>query len=190
MTRTFPLNGKFTPEAKKIYTIVQEMQDTAIARITPGASWYSIAYEATDIVLRSLLGLGILQRGRNEELPPRAASAAFFPHGLGHLVGLDTHDVIDGVRLRGVEVPWATRLRPNMIITVEPGIYFNREYIEWFFSKQNPDLAQYVNKTVLERYYPVGGVRIEDCILVTDDGNENLTTAPKGEAMLRVINRK
>ncbi|KAK7742060.1 hypothetical protein SLS53_004646 [Cytospora paraplurivora] len=190
VTRTFPLNGKFTPEAKKIYTIVQEMQDTAIARITPGASWYSIAYEATDIVLRSLLELGILQHGRNGELPPRAVSVAFFPHGLGHLVGLDTHDVIDGVRLRGVEVPWATRLRPNMIITVEPGIYFNREYIEWFLSKQNPDLAQYINKAVLERYYPVGGVRIEDCILVTDDGNENLTTAPKGEAMLRVINRK
>ncbi|KUI65313.1 hypothetical protein VM1G_00193 [Cytospora mali] len=192
VTRTFPINGDFTPEAKKVYTIVKEMQETCIAMIKPGASWYSIAYEAIDIAVRRLLGLGVLQLGHHGEMPPRSVTGAFFPHGLGHLVGLDTHDVIDGVRLRGggAEVPWSTSLKTNMVVTVEPGIYFNEEYINWFLSNQSIDLAQYVNKTALEEYYPVGGCRIEDCILVTKEGHENLTTAPKGEEMLRVINGK
>ncbi|ROW12666.1 hypothetical protein VMCG_00391 [Cytospora schulzeri] len=192
VTRTFPINGQFTPEAKKVYMIVEEMQAACIAMIKPGASWSSISIEATSIALRGLLGLGVLQHGRNGDLPPRTVSSAFFPHGLGHLVGLDTHDVINGVRLQGggPEVPWVTPLRTNMVITVEPGIYFNKEYINWFFSKQVPELAQYVNMSALEKYYPVGGCRIEDCILVTENGPENLTTAPKGEEMLRVINGK
>lgn len=189
VTRTFPINGVFTPESKRVYMIVAEMQEVCIAMIKPGASWVSIVVESTDIALRGLLGLGVLQHGRNEEPPPRSVTAAFFPHGLGHLVGLDTHDVINGVRIRGggPEAPWATPLRTNMVITVEPGIYFNKAYINWFF-KQNPGLAQYVNLSALDKYYAVGGCRIEDCILVTKDGHENLTTAPKGEEMLRVIN--
>lgn len=191
VTRTFPINGKFTPEAKRVYTIVAEMQEACVTMIKPGASWYNIAYEANDVAVKGLLGLGVLQAGHSGELPPRAICGAFFPHGLGHLVGLDTHDVIDGVRIRGsdLQVPWATPLRTNMVVTVEPGIYFNKEFINWFLNK-NPDLVQYVNKFVLERYYPVGGCRIEDCYLVTENGNDNLTTAPKGEEMLRVINGK
>lgn len=190
VTRTFPINGVFTPEAKKVYMIVEEMQEACIAMIEPGASWVSIVVKAVDIALQGLLGLGVLQHGRNGELPPRTISAAFFPHGLGHLVGLDTHDVISGVMLRGggPEVPWATPLRTNMVVTVEPGVYFNKGYINWFLSKHGPESAQYVNMAALERYYSIGGCRLEDCILVTNDGHENLTTAPKGEEMLRVIN--
>lgn len=190
VTRTFPINGEFTPEAKKVYMIVEEMQETCIEMIEPGASWSSIVVKAIDIALWGLLGLGVLQHGPNGELPPRTIGAAFFPHGLGHLVGLDTHDVINGVVLRGggPEIPWVTSLRTNMVVTVEPGVYFNKEYINWFLSKHGPELARYVNVSALERYYPVGGCRIEDCILVTNDGHENLTTAPKGEEMLRVIN--
>lgn len=78
-------------------------------------------------------------------------------------------------------------LKSGMVITCEPGIYFNRAYIEDFLQKRC-DLTQYVNKATLERYYPVYGCRIEDCILVTDDGYENITTAPKGMEMIRVIN--
>jgi Xaa-Pro dipeptidase len=65
--------------------------------------------------------------------------------------------------------------------------YFCREYIEGYFLS-SPAHSKYINKPVLEKYYPVGGVRIEDDILVTDDGYENLTTAPKGEELLRIIN--
>ena len=78
-------------------------------------------------------------------------------------------------------------MAPNMVITVEPGIYFNRAYIEaYFLSKE--EHAKYINTKVLEKYYDVGGVRIEDCLLVTEKGYENLTTAPKGEEMLRIMN--
>ncbi|CAI0654356.1 unnamed protein product, partial [Colletotrichum noveboracense] len=81
-------------------------------------------------------------------------------------------------------------LKKNMIVTVEPGVYFCREYIEGYFLS-NPRHARFINKAVLEKYYRVGGVRIEDDILVTDDGYENLSTgAPKGEELLRVINGK
>lgn len=189
VTRTFPINGVFTPQAKKVYMLVAEMQDACIVMIKPGASWMSIVSKSIDIAIQGLLGLGVLQHGRNGELPTRSVTGVFFPHGLGHLVGLDTHDVVNGVRIRGggPEVPWATPLRTNMVVTVEPGIYFNKAYINWFF-KQRPDLAQYVNMPALEKYYPVGGCRLEDCILVTEDGHENLTTAPKGEEMLAVIN--
>jgi Xaa-Pro dipeptidase len=80
-------------------------------------------------------------------------------------------------------------LEKDMVITCEPGLYFNRAYVEWYFDN-NPDLVPFVDKTVLEQYYPVCGCRIEDCILVTEDGYENLTSAPKGKEMLRVINGK
>lgn len=79
------------------------------------------------------------------------------------------------------------RLRENMVVTVEPGIYFHRPYIQSFFLS-NPDHAKYINTKVLEKYWDVGGVRIEDCILVTKEGYENLTTAPKGKEALKIIN--
>ncbi|GAW23937.1 hypothetical protein ANO14919_135140 [Xylariales sp. No.14919] len=80
---------------------------------------------------------------------------------------------------------WNT-LRPNMIVTVEPGLYFCRPYIEAYLLRSNQH-KNYVNQAVLERYWGVGGVRVEDCILVTDDGFENLTTAPKGAELLRIL---
>lgn len=80
-------------------------------------------------------------------------------------------------------------LKTGMVITCEPGIYFNKSYIENLLS-QAPWIEQWVNRTVLEKYYPVCGCRIEDCILVTDDGYENLTDAPKGDEMLKIINKE
>lgn len=73
-----------------------------------------------------------------------------------------------------------------MIVTIEPGLYFCRPYIEAYFLR-NDQHKNYVNQAVLERYWDVGGVRIEDCILVTKTGYENLTTAPKGEELLRIL---
>lgn len=226
VTRTFPLNGAFSPEAKEVYAIVEGMQEACISMIKPGASWTTITNKAQVVALDGLKGLGIIRPGPAGEEPVSILRAvrAFFMHGLGHLVGLDTHDVIGGVHihgmLRGKEQSLdrldshagadhsgnsftaghraecyqgggdrsSPPLEKDMVITCEPGIYFNRAYVEWFLAN-NPDLASCVDKTVLEKYYPVCGCRIEDCILVTGDGYENLTTAPKGEEMLRVINR-
>lgn len=218
VTRTFPLSGAFTKEAKRVYSVVAEMQDTCISMIRPGASWRTITLKAMDIALRGLLSLGLLQLGRIGDKPPNLAVGAFFMHGLGHLVGLDTHDVGFRVFLSSAGFSNSTRssikyyfggksqsleafvtrgggdhdrfhpsLKENMIVTVEPGIYFNRAYIEDFMARK-PELAQYINKKVLEEYYPVCGCRIEDCVLVTKQGYENLTKAPKGEEMIRVIN--
>lgn len=220
VTRTLPLNGTFTKEAKKVYAVVAEMQETCISMIRPGASWRTITLRAMDIALKGLLSIGLLQLGRIGDKPPRLAVGAFFMHGLGHLVGLDTHDVIlqvapskfgssnfakpsitsyFGGKFGSLEAfvthgggdndRFHPSLKRNMVITVEPGIYFNRAFVEDWMAKK-PELAQYINKKVLEEYYPVGGCRIEDCILVTKDGYENLTKAPKGDEMIRVINAK
>lgn len=213
VTRTIPLNGHFSNEAKKVYTLVAQMQDECIDMIKPEASWAQISAKAVQIAWQGLWNMGILQRGGAGDAPDPLVVRAFFMHGLGHLVGLDVHDVIYRVGIRhqssmassplrkffgGKGLPWdafeaavqmasVTPLKSGMVITCEPGIYFNRAYIEDFL-KNRPNLAQYVNKAMLEKYYPVHGCRIEDCILVTDGGHENFTTAPKGEEMIRIIN--
>lgn len=90
VTRTLPLNGQFTNEAKKIYQLVADMQDSSIAMIRPGASWAGISKNAQQVAYQGLLNLGIIQRGHAGDLPNFNITRVFFPHGLGHLVGLDT----------------------------------------------------------------------------------------------------
>ncbi|WYZ40652.1 hypothetical protein EsH8_IV_000993 [Colletotrichum jinshuiense] len=228
ITRTLPISGKFSAEAKAVYDVVAKMQDECISFIRPGTLFFDLHIHASKVAQQGLLKLGVL-KGDPAEVWDAGTVAAFFPHGLGHHVGLEVHDVsgterlllsqngnamgAGGARVGKREVvspemmevmarvgvsgaaappPYKGRqyLRKNMIVTVEPGIYFCREYIEGYFLS-NPKHARFINKTVLERYYRVGGVRIEDDILVTDDGYENLSTgAPKGEELLKVINGK
>jgi Xaa-Pro dipeptidase len=220
ITRTLPISGSFTREAAAIYKLVQRMQDVCIDGIRPGVLYYKLHLRAHAVALTGLLELGIL-RGDPRDIAQAGTSAAFFPHGLGHHVGLETHDVSGSERLllmtnsprfegsKRETVPPAALLalareaeneaaggrpyrgrqylQPNMVVTVEPGIYFCREYIEGYFLN-NPSHAKFIDQHVLEKYYDVGGVRIEDDILVTEDGYENLTTAPKGKELLDVIN--
>lgn len=100
VTRTFPLSGTFTTEAKKIYQIVLNMQNECIDMIRPGQLWSQVSTKAVDVAMQGLLNIGILQTGRSGQTPSSAAVRLFFPHGLGHLVGLDTHDVILEVGVR------------------------------------------------------------------------------------------
>ncbi|KAF4809035.1 putative Xaa-Pro aminopeptidase [Colletotrichum siamense] len=227
ITRTLPIPGRFSPEAKAIHDIVERMQDECIAMIRPGTLFFDLHIHASQVAQEGLLALGVL-KGDPAEVWDAGTVAAFFPHGLGHHVGLEVHDVSGRERLlllnnamgggaggrvgkrevitpemmgamarataaaASVPPPYKGRqyLKKNMIVTVEPGVYFCREYIEGYFLS-NPRHARFINKAVLEKYYRVGGVRIEDDILVTDDGYENLSTgAPKGEELLRVINGK
>ncbi|SPO04534.1 related to Probable Xaa-Pro aminopeptidase GLRG_02280 [Cephalotrichum gorgonifer] len=218
ITRTLPLSGRFSKEARAIYDIVDKMQTECIEAVRPGLKYYKLHLHAAAVALVGLLRLGVLRGGSVSEIFKAGTVAAFFPHGLGHHIGLETHDVSGPERLllAGVSVgggapgrrarrevitpvmmqsflPWAAtyggrqRLEENMIVTIEPGIYFCREYLEGNFIN-HPVHSRFIDKDVLEKYYPVGGVRIEDCILVTADGYENLTSAPKGEEMLRIIN--
>ncbi|PLB47017.1 putative Xaa-Pro aminopeptidase pepP [Aspergillus steynii IBT 23096] len=181
VTRVFPLGGKFATETRQIYEIVLRMQSECIAMLKDGVQWEDVHAHAHRVAISGLLDLGIL-RGAKDELFDKRISVAFFPHGLGHYLGMDTHDtggnpnygdkdsMFKYLRVRG-------RLPAGSVITVEPGIYFCRFIIEPFLKSH--ETSQYIDANVLERYWSVGGVRIEDNIHITKEGYENLTTAPK-----------
>ncbi|TAQ87731.1 hypothetical protein B7494_g3965 [Chlorociboria aeruginascens] len=190
VTRTFPISGKFSPESRAIYDIVFQMQDVCTNMLKAGVLWDDVHLTAHKIAIEGLLSLGIL-KGDKEEILKARTSVAFFPHGLGHYLGMDTHDtgghpnyededsMFRYLRVRG-------KLPAGSIITVEPGIYFCEFIISPYLS--DPTQAKYIDKATLDKYWEVGGVRIEDNILITDEGYENLTTAAKSVAdMERLI---
>ncbi|KAB8349862.1 hypothetical protein FH972_023875 [Carpinus fangiana] len=181
ITRTFPINGKFTKESRDIYSLVLSIQKECIKRLHAGLLWDSLQQLAHEMVVDGLLKLGIF-KGDREDIIKAQTSTAFFPHGLGHYLGMDTHDtgghpnysdpeaIFKYLRVRG-ELP------ANSIITVEPGVYFCRFIIEPYL-KDDKHKA-FIDEKVLDRYWQVGGVRIEDDVLVLDGGSESLTTVPK-----------
>jgi len=191
ITRTFPISGKFSPESRAIYDIVLKMQMDCIEMLTDGVLWDDVHLQAHKIAIDGLLALGIL-KGNNDDILKSRTSVAFLPHGLGHYLGMDTHDtgghanysdkdtMFRYLRVRG-------KLPVGSIITVEPGIYFCRFIIEPYL--QDPIHSAYINFDVLNKYWEVGGVRIEDNILITKNGYENLTTAVKDvDEMCALIN--
>ncbi|KAK4143173.1 peptidase M24, structural domain-containing protein [Dichotomopilus funicola] len=181
VTRTFPINGKFTKESRAIYDIVLKMQLDTIAVLKEGVLWDDVHLLAHKIAIDGLLKLGIL-KGDKEEILASRTSVAFFPHGLGHYLGMDTHDtggnpnyadkdtLFRYLRVRG-------KLPAGSVITVEPGIYFCNFIIEPYL--KDPKHAKFIDVEVLEKYWDVGGVRIEDNIVITKDGSDNLTVALK-----------
>ncbi|CAD6442985.1 503275a9-89f5-4c3a-ad10-c651b43dddf4 [Sclerotinia trifoliorum] len=212
VTRTVPISGEYTEEAQAIYDLVAKMQDECIEMLKPGANYRDVHMHAHKVALRGLMELGLIEGGTFNELYMAGVSVAFFPHGLGHYVGLEVHDVGPGGmiitnRLFGFNkkpADWTDAyfqilsdsgfnsgggaiLSKDMVVTVEPGIYFSRYALEEVYLK-SPKYAKYINKELLQKYYPVGGVRIEDDLLITERGYENLTTAPKGEEALKIIN--
>ncbi|MCJ1485930.1 hypothetical protein MMC06_006105 [Schaereria dolodes] len=191
ITRTFPITGHFDSKSRQIYDVVLQMQKSCTEMLKEGVLWDDVHARAHEIAIEGLLGIGILKGSKNEIFDSRT-SVAFFPHGLGHYLGMDTHDtgghanyedkdsMYKYLRVRG-------KLPAGSVITVEPGVYFCRFIIEPYL--QNPAHAQYIDRDVLEGYWAVGGVRIEDNILVTEHGYENLTTALKEvDEMEKVIN--
>ncbi|KAL4917823.1 peptidase M24, structural domain-containing protein [Aspergillus aurantiobrunneus] len=197
VTRTIPLGQDWpSAHAKDIYAIVEEMQEECIRRVKPGVRFRDLHGLAHAIAIQGLQRLGILKDGTVEEIRRSGASSVFFPHGLGHHVGLEVHDVsaqpiTASERWPREFVPQMSTplLQEGMVITIEPGVYFNELALA---NARNLPLAKYINFEEAEQYIPIGGVRIEDDLLVTSTGSENLTTAPKGEEMLEVLrgNRK
>jgi len=151
ITRTFPVNGKFSAPQREIYDIVLESLETALQLYRPGTSMQEVTTQVVRIMVTGLVKLGILN-GEVDKLIAENAHRPFFMHGLSHWLGLDVHDVgaygQDRSRL----------LEPGMVITVEPGLYIA------------PDAD------VPAQYRGIG-IRIEDDILITADGNENLTAS-------------
>ena len=202
VTRTFPLSGSWpSQEGKAVYDIVAEMQESCIANLKPGIKMITLHILAHTIAIKGLLKLGILHNGKLSEIYAAGTSKGFFPHGLGHHLGLEVHDVNGKPVMKyGAEecpvldstnafVPFALEqpdLEPGMVVTVEPGIYFNKYELNRAYLNDSTH-SKYINKEVLEHYWDVGGVRIEDDILITAEGYELLTTSPKGEAALEII---
>ncbi|OAT16367.1 Xaa-Pro aminopeptidase [Buttiauxella noackiae ATCC 51607] len=151
ITRTFPVNGKFSAPQRAIYDIVLESLETALQLYRPGTSMQEVTTQVVRIMVNGLVKLGIL-KGEVEQLIADNAHRPFFMHGLSHWLGLDVHDV-------GAYGQDRSRvLEPGMVITVEPGLYIG------------PDAD------VPAEYRGIG-IRIEDDILITADGNENLTAS-------------
>ena len=155
ITRTFPVNGKFTPSQKALYTIVLNAQKAAIAAVKPGNHWNQPHEAAVRVLTAGLIDIGLLE-GELEELIENHSYREFYMHRTGHWLGMDVHDVGD-YKVGG---EWRL-LEPGMVLTVEPGIYIrDLEHIpkKWHFT----------------------GIRIEDDVLVTKTGNEVLSAlAPK-----------
>lgn len=165
ITRTFPANGRFQGEQKAIYEIVLETQIKLIAMIKPGLNWDVIQQSCRRFLTEGLIAVGILQ-GSLDELLEKQAYLPFYMHLFGHYLGLDTHDA-GSYKTNG---HWPD-LKPGMVFTVEPGLYISA-------NTQNVD----------PRWWNIG-VRIEDNIVVTQDGHLNLTTAPKTVADIEALMR-
>ena len=187
VTRTWPVSGRYEAAQADVYDVVLTAQTKAIEAVRPGTRYRDIHVSATEALARGLSALGVL-RGDPVERAHDGTAALFFPHGVGHLLGLDVHDMED-LGDRAGYAPGRTRadapglrylrldrdLAAGMALTIEPGIYFVPALLD------NPETrAQFGNRvdwSRVETYARVRGIRIEDDVLVTSSGNEVLTVA-------------
>ena len=187
ITRTYPVLGKFTEKQKAIYNIVLKAETEAIKMIKPGIKNKTIHLAVARIIATGLKDLGIM-KGDVDEAVKSGAHALFFPHGLGHMLGLDVHDM-EGLGENYVGYDENTErsgqfglaflrlgkeLETGNVITVEPGCYFIPDLID-LWKKENKHI-EFINYDKVEEYRDFGGVRIEDDILVTETGHRILGT--------------
>ncbi len=185
VTNTWPVSGTYTPRQRDVYSVVLEAHRRAAARVLPGARYRDVHLEACRATVEGLVALGLL-KGDPEDLVERDAHALFFPHGIGHLMGLDVHDMEDLGDLAGY-APGRTRstrfglrwlrldrdLEEGFAVTIEPGFYWIPELLEDPGRRQA--YADCVDWEQVERFREVRGIRIERDYLVTDSGHELLT---------------
>jgi Xaa-Pro aminopeptidase len=176
ITRTYPVTGDFTAEQRELFAIVERAVEEAMKRCLPGTEFRDIHRCAQLVIAEGLAEFGLL-RGRAEDLVAREAVSVFFPHGVGHLVGLGVRDA--GEALSGRERDEFPPLRvdlpllPGYVTTIEPGIYFVPALLhDAEFREKNRDD---VNWDKAEAMIGFGGIRIENNVLVTEDGYEVLT---------------
>jgi len=181
ITRTIPVGGKFSSKQADIYEIVLTAQKNAINMVKPGALHRDIHLAVAKIIAAGLSQFGLMKGNLNDAVKA-GAHALFFPHGLGHMMGLDVHDMENlGEEFVGYDdktkrsdqfglayLRLAKELKPGFVFTCEPGIYFIPELIDmWKKSKKH---AKFINYDKVEEYRNFGGIRIEDNILVTQNG--------------------
>ncbi len=182
-TRTVPVSGKFTRKQREIYEIVLAANNRGRELTKPGSTYLSVHLAAAEVIASGLKDLGLM-KGDVKDAVRNGAHALFMPHGLGHMLGLDVHDMEDLGQIyvgydnetRPVDqfgtanLRMGRKLQPGFVITNEPGIYFIPALIEkWKSEKINND---YINFDRLSDYFEFGGIRLEDDILVTETGSE------------------
>jgi Xaa-Pro aminopeptidase len=178
VTRTYPVSGRFTPEQEELFGLVRAAGLAATERCTPGTEFRDVHRAAALVIAEGLVEFGLL-RGESEALVERGAVGLFFPHGVGHMVGLgirDAGEVLPGRQPREDEFP---RLRidlpllPGHVFTVEPGVYFVPALLgDPEFRERHRDAVDWERA---ESMLDFGGIRIEDNVLVTEQGFEVLT---------------
>ena len=181
-TRTMPVDGKFTQRQLEIYSIVEACHDHALEVAKPGVKWMDVHFSVCRLMTDRLKELGLM-KGDTEEAVRAGAHAMFLPHGLGHMMGMDVHDMEN---LDQINVGFDEETRPNLeqfgtnclrmgrrleegfVVTDEPGIYFIPALIDdW---KASGHCKDFINFDLLETYKDFGGIRIEDDVLITADG--------------------
>jgi Xaa-Pro aminopeptidase len=180
-TRVTPISGKFTPRQRDIYSIVEACHDLAIEKAKPGVKWMDVHLDVCRLMAERLKAVGLM-KGNTEDAVQAGAHAMFLPHGLGHMMGMDVHDM-EGLGQVYVgfddEVRPSTqfglnclrcgrRLQKGFVMTDEPGIYFIPHLIDLWRSEGKH--TEFINYDLLETYKDFGGIRLEDDILITDDG--------------------
>lgn len=184
-TRTYPTSGKFTAKQREIYQIVCDCNEFAFSMTRPGISYREVHLKTMHLMLEELRALDIV-RGDVQDMVEAGIAGLFMPHGLGHNMGLDVHDMEDyGESYVGYDddqrrspqlglgsLRMARKLVPGNVITDEPGIYFIPALIEKWKSEKTDQ--GFVNYQKLESYYDFGGIRLEDDVLVTADGARRL----------------
>ncbi|MFQ5639396.1 MAG: aminopeptidase P family protein [bacterium] len=181
ITRTTPVGGKFSDQQKVIYEIVLTAQQRAIAAIQPGLKFKEVHLLAAKEIAEGLKQVGIMQ-GDPDDAVQAGAHALFLPHGLGHMMGLDVHDMeglgedyvgYDQETRRSEQfglsaLRFGKRVQPGYVLTVEPGIYFIPQLIDMWRAENK--FSEFINYDLVEKHKDFGGIRIEDNIVVTESG--------------------
>jgi Xaa-Pro aminopeptidase len=187
VTRTWPVSGQFSPTQRAIYDVVLAAHDCCIEQVGPGVEYADIHRVAAVAIAEGLVNLGIL-RGNPEDLVEMDAHALFFPHGVGHLLGLDVHDMEDLGDIAGYQegrdrsdrfglcyLRLNRTLQPGMLVTIEPGFYQVPAILNDPQRREQYDGV--VNWDKLAQFHDVRGIRIEDDVMVTQEGREVFTAA-------------
>jgi Xaa-Pro aminopeptidase len=178
ITRTYPVGGALAPEQQELHSLVRTAELAAIEHCLPGTEWRDVHLTAARVLAEGLVSFGIL-RGEPDSLIESGAVWLFFPHGIGHLVGLGIRDAGPVLADRGEDPPPFPNLRidlplePGMVVTVEPGIYFIAALLQ--DAERRRRHSDEVSWDRVDRMLDFGGIRIEDDVLITDTGREVIT---------------
>lgn len=195
ITTTWPVNGKFTEKQAAWYNIVLKASRAVFAMAKPGVHWQDCHIMAEKTILQGLIDIGILQNGTMEEMWENRVSYSFMPHGLGHYIGIYTHDFIGDRAKEGIKKPIPKQslrvfrvLEEGMCLTNEPGCYIIRGLLKE--AKEDEKINKYFNWDLIEEYAKeVMATRIEDNFVITATGYERYTDLPRTVQAIEACHR-